>query len=96
VPAQTPAFSLPPIEASGVAFALRIVAALELVGAPFAGVGVGCDNAPVGWLVFISGLISGLILLGFSQVIQHLSESSQRLQRIEMLILKAHDEKITI
>lgn len=93
-PAQNPAFSLPPIiEGSGVAVALTIIAVLEFIGAPIAGLVVGSDNAPVGWLVFVSGVVSGLMLLGFARVIDHLYESSQRLRRIEMLIQKAQDDK---
>ena len=92
-PAAAPTFSLPPIKASGVAFALGTIAILEFVGATIAGLVVGSANAPVGWLVFVSGVISGLILLGLVRIIEHLCESSQRLQRIEMLIQKAHDDK---
>jgi len=77
---------LPAVEESGVAQALMIIAALELVIAPLAGLGVGCDNTSAGWLIFVSGIVSGLILLGFARVVEHTNESSQRLRRIEMLI----------
>jgi hypothetical protein len=53
---------------------------------PLAGLAVASDNTQAGWIVFLSGLISGLILLGFARVIQNTYESSQRLKRIEMLI----------
>jgi hypothetical protein len=91
-PAQ-PQFRLPAIEDSGVAKALTIIAALELIGSPIVGLGVGSDNAGVGWLVFISGEISGLILLGFARVIQNTFESSQRLRRLEMLMQRSYDNK---
>lgn len=93
VPAPEPAFSLPPFEYSGVAVALMIIAGLEFIAAPIAGFEIGSHNAPIGWLVFVSGVISGFILLGFARVIDHLCESSQRLRRIEMLIQKAHADK---
>jgi len=86
-------FRLPAIEDSSVAKALTIIAALELIGSPIVGLGVGSDNAEVGWLVFISGVISGLILLGFARVIQNTFESSQRLKRLEMLMQRSYDNK---
>jgi hypothetical protein len=92
-PAAVPTFSLPPIKPSGVAFALGTIAILEFAGATIAGLVVGSANAPVGWLVFVSGVTSGLLLLGLVRIIEHLCESSQRLRRIEMLIQKAHDDK---
>ncbi len=79
------------IQDSGVATALKVIATLELIGAPIAGLGVGSDNALVGWMVFVSGIISGLIFLGFARVIQNTFESSQRLRRLEMLIERGYD-----
>jgi hypothetical protein len=95
VPAPKPVsvFTLPPVEKSGVALALSIIAVLEFIAAPIAGIVVGSDAAPLGWLVLFSGVISGLIFLGFARVIDHTSESSQRLRRIEMLIQKGYDDK---
>jgi DNA-directed RNA polymerase subunit RPC12/RpoP len=92
-PAAPQTFTLPPIEESGVATALAVIAGLEFVAAPLAGLAFGSDNAQVGWLIFLSGIISGLILLGFARVIQHTSESSQRLRRIEMLIQRGQEDK---
>jgi DNA-directed RNA polymerase subunit RPC12/RpoP len=95
-PATPQKFELPAIEDSGVAIALTIIAALELVGSPIAGLIIGSDyhgNEVEGWLVFLSGLISGLILLGFARVIQNTFESSQRLRRLEMLMERAYDKK---
>jgi len=87
-PAVPPKFTLPQVEDSSVAAALTVIAALELIASPIAGLGVGSDNTELGWLVFVSGVISGLILLGFARVIENTHESSQRLKRIEMLIVK--------
>ena len=84
---------MPPIEESGVAIALTVIAGVEFVAAPLAGLALGSDNAQVGWLIFLSGIISGLILLGFARVIQHTSESSQRLRRIEMLIQRGQEDR---
>jgi DNA-directed RNA polymerase subunit RPC12/RpoP len=86
--------SLPGIEKSGVADALSVIAVLELIAAPIAGLIVGQDNTFFGWMIVLSGLMSGLILLGFARVIEHLFESAQRLRRIEILLQKASDEKV--
>ena len=88
-----PAPTRPSVEQSGVATALTIIAFLELISAPIAGFGIGSNNAFVGWMVFVSGVISGLIFPGFARVIQHTFESSQRLRRIEMLIERRYDDK---
>jgi len=93
LPAATTKFTLPPVEDSAVASALTIIAVLELIAAPIAGLGVGSDNTEVGWVVFVSGVISGLILLGFARVIQNTFESSQRLRRLEMLIERDYDKR---
>jgi hypothetical protein len=95
-PAAAPAAapSLPGIEESGVALFLNIIAAIELIAAPVAGIVVGQENTPVGWMIFLSGLIGGLILLGFARVVEHLYESAQRLRRIEIIIQKASDEEM--
>ena len=76
---------------------LFFFAALEFIGAGIGGLGVGNghneNSGLVGFLIFACGILSGFILLGFAQVIEHTKESSQRLRRIEMLIQKAHDDK---
>ena len=90
-PAAAP--SLPGIEKSGVAVALSIIAVLEVIAAPIAGFAVGQDNTSVGWMIFLGGLTTALILLGFASVIEDLDESAQRLYRIEILIQKASEEK---
>jgi len=84
---------LPPIQDSVVAIALTVIAVLEFIGSPIAGLAVGQGNPEAGWLVFVSGVISGLILLGFAQVIQNTFETSQRLQRLEMIIESGYDNK---
>jgi hypothetical protein len=97
--AMTPAavailkFKLPPIEESWVSRALTIIAALELIGSLIGGLIAGSDNTETGWLVFLGGFISGLILLGFARVIQNTFESSQRLERLEMLMERSYDDK---
>jgi hypothetical protein len=91
--ASLPPLPLPGIEESAVASALSIIAVLELIAAPIAGFAFGQENSSVGWMIFLSGLISGLILLGFGRVIEHLHESAQRLRRIEILIREASDKK---
>ena len=88
-----PLFTLPPVKKSGVATALTVIAGLELVGAPISGLVVGSDNVLVGWVVFGSGIISGLIFLGFARVIQNTFESSQRLKRLELLLERGYENK---
>lgn len=92
-PATPPKFELPYIQDSAVASALTVVAVLEFIASPIAGLGIGSDNTELGWLVFVSGVISGLILLGFARVIQNTFESSQRLRRLEMLMERDYDKK---
>ena len=90
---QSPVFKLPPVEDSVVASFLTIIAALQLIAAPVAGLIIGSGSPQAGWLVFLSGVVSGLILLGFARVIENTSQSAQRLQRIEMLIQNEYDKK---
>jgi len=92
-PAIPPKYGFQDIQDSSVATALTVIAALELLLSPFAGLGCGDSNTELGWLVFVSGVISGLILLGFARVIQNTFESSQRLRRLEILMEKALDKK---
>ena len=97
-PRRMPVSSPPPpsyrrVEGSGVAGALTAIAVLEFIASPIAGVVVGSESTSLGWLVFVCGVNSGLILLGFGRVIEHLYESAQRLRQIEMLLQKAHDDK---
>ena len=82
------------LEESGVALALFILGAIELAAAVIAGPLVGLtQSVSLGWLIFASGVTSGLILLGFAKVIDHLYESAQRLRRIESLLQEAKDNK---
>jgi hypothetical protein len=95
VSAMISLYKLPEVVESKVANALGAIAALELVASPLVGLVCGYENAELGWCLFFSGIISGLILLGFARVIENTSESAQRLTRIEMLIARGRDEKNT-
>ena len=98
-PTPTPALTSPPapkyryVDESAVARALSIIAVLELILAPFAGLLVGLESTSTGWMIFLSGLISGLILQGFATVIEHTYESAQRLRHIEFVLCKDSDDK---
>ena len=93
-PTQVPEIRLPRVETfSGIASALEVIAVLEFIAAPIAGLGVGSDNTFAGWVIFLSGVISGLIFFGFAAIIRHLHQSAQRLHRIEILIQNSHDDK---
>ena len=81
------------VEESSVAFVLTIIAVMELIVAPIAGIAVGQESTFTGWMIFLSGLISGLILLGFATVIEHTYESAQRLRHIEFVLCKDSDDK---
>lgn len=83
------------VKESSVANALASIAVIEFVVSVIAGVVVGEEKGAAGWLVFFSGVIGGLILLGFSKVIEHSYESAQRLRRIEILLRKIIPEKNT-
>jgi hypothetical protein len=85
-------------ENSSVAFALTFFAVLDFIGAVIGGYAVGVgdgdnSNGELGWLIFLCGVLSGLILLGFARVIEYSFQSAQRLRRIEMLIQKSFDDK---
>ena len=82
-----------PIEGSGVADALFIIGVLELIAAPIAGFLTDQKNTSLGWIIFLSGLVSGLILLGLARVVEHLNESAQRLRHIEFLLRRGVDDK---
>jgi hypothetical protein len=100
-PARVPDLKLPVVEDSVVAIVLMIIGALDIVGSLIAAIAVGGGNpylsddgnSELGWLIFLSGALSGLILIGFARVIQHSAHSAQRLRRIEMLIQKIYDDK---
>jgi DNA-directed RNA polymerase subunit RPC12/RpoP len=95
-PATPQKFELPPIEDSAVSGFLTFIAALELIASPIAGLVIGSDyhgDTVTGWLVFLSGVISGMMLLGFARVIQNTFESAQRLKRLEMLMERDYDKK---
>jgi hypothetical protein len=81
------------VEESGVAFALSVIATLELVAAPLAGLAAGFQSASLGWTIAVSGVLSGLISLGLAKVVEYTHESAQRLRRIERLLQEAKDNK---
>ena len=91
------AFSLPQVESEGessvVPAALTVFAMLEFVGAVLGPLAFISTNAFLSLLILVSGVLSGLILLGFAAVIKHTRESTQRLRRIGMLIQKVCDSK---
>lgn len=77
-----------------VAQVLTLIGGLQLLAAPIAGLVVGQEESvTTGLLVFASGLISGLILVGFGRVIQHTYESAQRLRDILLILSKDSDDK---
>ena len=81
------------VEKSAVAEFLSIIAIIEIVLSPIVGLVIGAnENAQLGWLIFVSGITGGLILLGFARVVEYLYESAQRLRRIEVLLLKANNK----
>ena len=82
------------VEQAGVALSLAVFAWIQLVAAPIAGFLVGSEHsAYFGWVIFLAGFVSGLVLLGFARVIEHLCEVAQRLRRIEGALQRATDEK---
>jgi DNA-directed RNA polymerase subunit RPC12/RpoP len=78
--------------------ALNAFAIFELIASPIAALAVGTapEGKPVvGWIVFLSGVISGLILLGFSQIVRHTHESAKRLLEIEQFMRQTRFDEIT-
>jgi hypothetical protein len=80
------------VEKPGVASVLSAIAIFELILSPIVGIVEGSENPFAGCMIFICGFTGGLILLGFSRIIEHSFESAQRLRRIESLLLKAIDK----
>ena len=81
------------IQNSSVASFLQVFAVFDFIGAVIGGFVGGDDNTLVGWLIFLSGVLSGLFLLGFASVIQSSFETAQRLRRIEFIIVKINEDK---
>jgi len=72
---------------SEVALFLQIFAYLELFASPIAGFALGTEtSATVGWAVFITGFVGGLMLLGFSRLVQYGLKSTQHLENIEKML----------
>lgn len=86
-PSTVPTPGRPEVEKSDVALWLAIFAWLQLIASPIAGLMLGIEqSAFFGISAFVGGLFSGLVLLGFSKVVEHLYEAAQRLGRIEASI----------
>ena len=78
---------------SGVAGAILFFGVFEIIAAPFAGLCVGANGeAGFGIAVFIGGILGGAVLIGFSSIIEHTKSSAQRLDRIEIILLKSKRE----
>lgn len=89
---------LPPILNSRVAGVLTLFAVLEFIGAVFGGfvatAGTGDNSNPgLGGSIFVCGILSGVLFLGFARVVENSFQSAQRLQRIEALIQKRLNDK---
>lgn len=85
---------------SGIASALTFFAVLDFIAAVIGGFIEGINgpdgddgNAWLGWLVFICGVFSGLVLLGFARIVKRVFECSQRLERIETIFEKFYRDK---
>lgn len=63
-----------------------IIAAIEFVASPVAGMVVGSDNPKLGWLVFTAGMLNGLFFVAFAKAIVCLNEAAERLRGIETLL----------
>jgi hypothetical protein len=87
------AFSARRLSSSGTASALQIMAILEFVAAPIAGVAVGSENGSLGFIIFISGILSGILMLGFARVVEYLYETAQRLRHIESILEQDRETK---
>ena len=46
------------------------------------------EQAELGWLLFFSGIFSGIVLLGLAQIVHCNFESVQRLMRMELLLVE--------
>ena len=83
--------SYKPVEISeesgdGVANWLSFFAYVELICSPIAGLSIGRADGAQGWIIFLCGIGGGLILLGFSRIIQYLYKSVRYLRKIETLL----------
>ena len=72
-----------------VATALTYSAGFVFIVALIGGIYIGNRDTVVGLLVFLSGVISGLVILGLARVVENTYQSAQRLRRIEMLVQKS-------
>lgn len=81
----------PLVEKSNLAFALTIIAVLQLIAAPVAGLVAGQESFPLGLIVLLIGLTSSLVLLGFAKIIEHLYECAQRLRNVDGFLQRTDD-----
>lgn len=79
------------VDKSDLALVLTVIAVLQLIAAPAAGLLVGQNSLPLGLTIFLSGLLSGLILLGFAKIIEHLYECAQRLRNVDRALRRNND-----
>jgi len=68
-----------------IATVLTVIAVLEFICAPIAGLGVGDTNADLGWVIFVSGILSGIFVLGFASALRYLHAIAYRLERNESI-----------
>lgn len=88
--------SLPLVQSSTIAGILMVIASVDILGSLLGGfaIGSGSNGNVIDGVCFgVGGVLGGLLLLGFACVIDNTSETSQRLNRIEMLIQKLVDDK---
>ena len=67
---------------------LQVIAVLEILGAIVGGAVVGSENGGLGFAIFISGIISGIFIIGFACALDFLHETAYRLRKIESILAK--------
>jgi DNA-directed RNA polymerase subunit RPC12/RpoP len=68
-----------------IATVLTVVGVLDFVGAVVGGLTLGSENAQLGWIIFFSGIISGVFVLGFAYALRYLHAIAHRLKNIESI-----------
>lgn len=74
------------IEEPNIAQIFTILAAIEFVASPVAGMVFGSNDPKIGFLVFAVGMLNGLFFVALAKVIVCLNESAERLREIETLL----------
>ena len=82
-----------PLPECGMATALTCIAVLEFVVAPIAGLLVGQENVGIGFIIFVSGILSGIFILGFASALRYLHAIAYRLERNESLLTPKNQMK---